>query len=82
MSHINPIGKRIIPKNNVLLTYLPKQLSAEEISQHIADAIAQTDASSIKDMGKVIAVAKSVMQGKADMSLVSKEIKEKLSAAG
>lgn len=65
---------------NVLLTYLPQQLSVEEISQHITDAIAQSGASSIKEMGKVMAIVKPIMQGRADMSVVSKEIKAKLSA--
>ena len=57
-----------------------QQLSVEEISQHITDAIAQSGASSIKEMGKVMAIVKPIMQGRADMSVVSKEIKAKLSA--
>tara|TARA_B110000879_G_scaffold195524_1_gene264308 strand:+ start:2311 stop:2763 length:453 start_codon:yes stop_codon:yes gene_type:complete len=65
---------------NVLLTFLPKQLSNDEIAQHIEQAIASTGASSIKDMGKIMAIIKPVFQGRADMSLVSKEIKAKLVA--
>ena len=64
----------------VLLTFLPKQLSNDEIAQHIEQAIASTGASSIKDMGKIMAIIKPVFQGRADMSLVSKEIKAKLVA--
>ena len=65
---------------NVLLTFLPKQLSSEEIAQHIEQAIASTGASSMKDMGKIMAIIKPIFQGRADMSQVSKEIKAKLAA--
>lgn len=64
---------------DVLLTYLPKQLSPDEISQHILDAIAQAGATSAKEMGKVMAIVKPILQGRADMSVVSQEIKAKLS---
>lgn len=64
----------------VLLTYLPKQLSSEEISQHVLDAIAQAGATSVKEMGKVMGIVKPILQGRADMSIVSQEIKAKLSA--
>ena len=64
---------------DVLLTYLPKQLSPDEISQHILDAIAQAGATSVKEMGKVMAIVKPILQGRADMSVVSQEIKAKLS---
>jgi uncharacterized protein YqeY len=62
----------------VLQGYLPAQLSDAEIDALIASAIASTGASSIKDMGKVMAAVKAQAQGRADMSAVSARIKLKL----
>jgi uncharacterized protein YqeY len=63
---------------DILISYLPAQLSAEEIEQHIKTAIDETGASSIKDMGKVMAKLKPLLQGKADMAVVSASIKNQL----
>jgi uncharacterized protein YqeY len=63
---------------DILISYLPAQLSAEEIEQHIKTAIDETDASSMKDMGKVMAKLKPLLQGKADMAVVSASIKNQL----
>jgi uncharacterized protein YqeY len=62
----------------VLQTYLPAQLSDGEIDALIAEAIAATGASSIKDMGKVMGVVKGKAAGKADMGAVGARIKAKL----
>ncbi len=62
----------------VLQVYLPEQLSPEEVDQHIQAAIKETGATSMKDMGKVMAILKSKLQGKADFSEVSKKIKSAL----
>jgi len=59
--------------------YLPKQLSEEEITAEIEKIIADTGASSMKDMGKVMGIATKIMAGKADGKLISKIVKEKLS---
>lgn len=64
----------------VIQDFLPQPLSDQEISDKVADAIAQTGASAIKDMGKVMALLKPQMQGRADMSTVSAKIKALLSA--
>jgi len=64
----------------VIQGYLPKALTEEEINSMVAKAIADTDASSIKDMGKVMGVLKPQMLGRADMSVVSAVIKAKLAA--
>ncbi len=64
----------------VLKTYLPEELSEAEIEQLIAKAIDETAASSIKDMGKVMAILKPQMQGRADMGAVSAKIKATLNA--
>jgi uncharacterized protein len=63
----------------VLQKYLPAQMSDAEIDAVIAEAIASTGATSIKDMGKVMGAVKAKAQGKADMGAVSARIKQKLS---
>mgnify|MGYP001815038157 FL=1 len=63
---------------DVLIAYLPAQLSAEEIEQHIKAVIDETGAASMKDMGKVMAKLKPLLQGKADMAAVSASIKNQL----
>jgi uncharacterized protein YqeY len=63
----------------VLQVYLPAQMSEAEIDALIAEAMAATGASSIKDMGKVMGIVKAKAQGKADMGAVSARIKQKLS---
>ncbi len=61
-----------------LQVYLPEHLSAAELEAVIAAAIASTGASSIKDMGKVVAAVKQQAAGRADMAAVSAAIKAKL----
>jgi len=58
--------------------YLPAQLSAAELDALIADAIATTGATSVKDMGKVMGIVKSKAAGRADMAAVGARIKAKL----
>ena len=60
--------------------FLPQPLSADEINQLITKAIADTGATSMADMGKVMAVLKPLMQGKADMGAVSGQIKAVLNS--
>jgi uncharacterized protein YqeY len=62
----------------VLQAYLPAQMNAAEIDALITEAIAATGASSIKDMGKVMAAVKPKAQGRADLGAVSARIKQKL----
>jgi len=62
----------------VIQDFLPKALTDDEIAEMIAKAIADSSASSIKDMGKVMGLLKSPMQGRADMSVVSVKIKAAL----
>jgi uncharacterized protein len=65
----------------IFQTYLPQQLGETEIDKLIAEAIAATGASSVKDMGKVMGVLKPKLQGRADMGQVGGKIKAKLGAA-
>ncbi|MGJ8619414.1 MAG: GatB/YqeY domain-containing protein [Methylophilaceae bacterium] len=62
----------------VLQAYLPKQLSAEEIQVILDKVVIDTSASSIKDMGKVMAAIKPLVAGKADMGKISGLIKARL----
>ena len=60
--------------------FLPQPLSADEINQLITKAIADTGAASMADMGKVMAVLKPLMQGKADMGAVSGQVRATLNS--
>ncbi len=60
--------------------FLPQPLSADEINQLITNAIADTGAASMADMGKVMAVLKPLMQGKADMGAVSGQVRATLNS--
>ena len=60
--------------------FLPQPLDAEEIAKLITDAIAQTGAASMADMGKVMAVLKPLMQGKADLGAVSGQVRKALNS--
>ncbi len=67
---------------DVIETYLPQAASREEIEQAVAAAIAETGASSMKDMGKVMKAAQTALTGKnADGKTVSEVVKAKLSAS-
>ena len=64
---------------DVIETYLPKAASQEEIEQVVAAVIAETGASSIKDMGKVMKAAQAALAGKnADGRVVSEVVKARL----
>jgi len=63
----------------VLENYLPAPLSEAEVDEMIATAIADTGATGIRDMGKVMAHLKSRSQGRADMGAVSAKVKAQLS---
>lgn len=63
----------------IIQSYLPKAMSAEEVDTLVSQAIAETGATSPKDMGKVMALVKEKSQGRADGKIVSQLVKEKLS---
>ncbi|MCK9637565.1 GatB/YqeY domain-containing protein [Methylobacter sp. Wu8] len=62
----------------VIQDFLPQALTETEIDLMVKDAVAESGAESIKDMGKVMALLKVKMQGRADMSVVSNKIKASL----
>lgn len=63
----------------VLMAYLPQQMSEEEIEALVVDAIAQTEAKSMKDIGKVMAVIMPKTKGKADGKVINQFVKKHLS---
>lgn len=67
---------------SVIEEFLPRQLSDKEISKAIDSAIAETGASSIRDMGKIMGHLKSRYTGQMDFGAVGPRVKDRLSAAG
>lgn len=65
---------------DIIQDYLPEQLGDEEIDSLIDEAIAQTGATDLRDMGKVMGILKPKMQGRADMGAVSARIKQQLAS--
>ncbi|MBE7012161.1 MAG: GatB/YqeY domain-containing protein [Ruminococcaceae bacterium] len=63
----------------ILLAYLPKQLSREELEVIVGEAIAEVGATSMKDMGKIMAVVMPKTKGRADGKMINEIVKEKLS---
>ncbi len=64
---------------SVLQTYMPKQLSDDELNQIITQVIADSGATGAKDMGKVVGLVRPLVAGVADMGKVSGLIKSRLS---
>lgn len=62
----------------VIQVFLPTALTAEEITTIVKAAVAQSGAESMKDMGKVMAIVKPQVQGRADMGEISKIVKSAL----
>lgn len=62
----------------ILLSYLPEQLTEDEIQKIVADAVAQTNATTIKDMGKVMGIVTAKVKGRADMKMVGALVKKML----
>jgi len=64
---------------DILSKYKPEQLSEEEVTAKVKDAIQDSGANSMQDIGKVMGVLKSSLAGSADMGMVSKIVKDELS---
>lgn len=71
---VNTTNKEI----EILLTYLPKQLTEEEVEEIVIDTIKEVDASSMKDIGLVMKSVMPKVKGKTDGNIVSKIVKNKL----
>ncbi len=64
----------------ILNTYLPEQMGEKEITTLVKEAISQTNASSMQDIGKVMGVLMPKVKGKADGNLVSSIVKKELTS--
>ncbi len=62
----------------ILLDYLPQQLTEDEIQEIVRTAVIEVGANSIRDMGKVMAVVQPRVKGRADGKIVSQIVKEQL----
>lgn len=63
---------------SIIQSYLPEPLSKEELDALVKSAIAESKATSIKEMGQVMAILRPQVQGRVDMSVLSAFIKEML----
>lgn len=62
----------------IIKAYLPEELSKEEVEKIVAEAIKESGATSIKEMGKVMQIAKAKMVGRADNKMLSDLIRSSL----
>ena len=63
---------------SIIAEFLPTQLSGDELARIVDDAISETGAASMRDMGRVMAIVKPGVQGRADMGAVSGLVKARL----
>lgn len=63
----------------VISQYMPEQLSEAEVTKIVEMVISETGVNSMKDMGKLMGILKSKLEGKADMAFVNQIIRQKLS---
>jgi uncharacterized protein YqeY len=64
----------------IIATYLPEQLSDDELGAIVGDAVAESGASTPRDMGKVMGIVMPKVKGRADGKRVSAAVKERLTA--
>ena len=64
----------------IIASFLPEQLSEEEVIKIVSEVISQTGAEGIKDMGKVMGVTSKKLAGKAEGRLIADIVKKKLSS--
>ena len=72
------LAEKELAEIKVIEEFLPRQLSAEEVEAALSAAIAEAGASSIRDMGKVMAVLKGKYTGQMDFGAVGAAIKARL----
>ena len=76
----NELAEKEQKEIDILSEFLPEQLSEEELSSMVLEVINEIGAEGPQDMGKVMSSLKQRIQGNADMGLVSKIVKETLTA--
>ncbi|MCK9421251.1 MAG: GatB/YqeY domain-containing protein [Bacteroidales bacterium] len=72
------LAKKELFEASIIETFLPKQLSVEEVTAVVTKVVEQTGATSIKDMGKVMGIAFRELAGKADNKMISEIVKKML----
>ena len=72
------LEEKELAQAEVILQFLPKQLSAEELETIVKEIITEVGATSPKDMGKVMGAASAKLAGKAEGKLISEKVKELL----
>jgi len=72
------LAKKEVFEASIIETYLPQQLSQEDVAEKIKKIIADTGASSMKDMGKVMGIASKEFAGRADNKMISEIVKRLL----
>lgn len=75
----NELAEKEINEANIIKSYLPQPLTIEEVEVLVTDAIKETGASSMKDMGKVISVVNAKANGRTDGKTISTIVKKMLS---
>jgi len=75
----NDLSDKVASEIEILKTYLPEQLSSEELNKILDEVFAKVNPTSAKDMGAIMREVTPLVKGKADMKEVSNLIKEKLS---
>ena len=75
----NDLADKETAEMAILKTYLPEELSGEVLQQLVDQAVAETGAQSMKDMGNVIKAVAAKAQGKADNRVISELVKKALS---
>jgi uncharacterized protein YqeY len=73
------LAEKELNEIKVIEEFLPRQMDADEVDAAIAAAIAQAEATSIRDMGKVMAVLKGKYTGQMDFGMVGPRVKDQLS---
>ena len=63
---------------DVLMKYMPEQLSEEEVSAKVAELVAESGAKSIKDLGVAMKVVMPALKGKADGKIINKYVRQEL----
>lgn len=74
------LAEKELAQAEVIQTFLPQQLTSEELETKIKEIIAETGATSAKDMGKVMGAASSQLAGKAEGKLIAETVKKLLNS--
>jgi uncharacterized protein len=72
------LAAKELEETHVFEAYMPAQLSEDEVTAIVAEAVTSSGAEGMRDMGKVMGVIRPKLQGKADMGMVSALVKQQL----